>query len=203
MLGIIYWDLNTFFPTLQLFFESGLSCTIDGSQLPDAVVGLDPNLRFRLTDCTHGEEGRVTRGVLPKTTVRSSASIKILEATVAQRTSIATQPTATAQLSRSSTNRGAALVHEVHTVIGLRLSGMDEVGYIWAKSEVPSRIAGCKSWGDARIAGLRTDVPVPSVGSISRLSKPGSELTVVEKGSMVSLPPSKPGGLNERGQPWI
>lgn len=201
--GIIYWDLNTFFPTLHLFFESGLSCTIDGGQLPGAVVGLDPELRFRLTDCTHGEEGRVTRGVLPKKFVHSSASIKILEASVAQRTSMAMKRIASADLSHLPKSQAIAIVHEVHTVIGLRLSGMDEMGYVWAKLKVPSRTADSRQWGHVRLAGLRTDVPAPVLGLTTGFPQPGCELTVVEKGSMVNLPCRKSGGRNERGQPWI
>ncbi|KAF9699338.1 hypothetical protein EKO04_002337 [Ascochyta lentis] len=200
---IVYWVLNTFFPTLQLFFESGLSCTIDGGQLPGAIVGLDPKLRFRLTDSTHEEEGRVTRGMLPKKFAHPGASIRILEATVAQRTSIAMKPIISASLLHSSKALSTAIVREIHTVIGLRLNGMDEMSYVWAKVEAPTRMAGNRQWGDVRLAGLKTDIPVPSLGLTAEITKPEGELTVVEKGSMIRLPLTMPGGLSERGHAWI
>lgn len=29
-------------------------------------------------------------------------------------------------------------MHEIHMVVGLRLSGMNDMGYVWAKTEMPS-----------------------------------------------------------------
>jgi hypothetical protein len=202
-LGIVYWSLNTFFPTLQLFFESGLSCTIDGSQLLGAAVGLDPKLRFRLTDVTHEEEGRAVTGMLPTKFARSSAAINILEATIAHRTSIATRSTISRDLLHSPKARAAGIVREVHIVVGLRLSGMDEIGYVWTKTELPLRKDEGKAWGDVRLAGLRADVPAPSLGLATDFPKPGDRLTVVEKCSMIKLPVTTPRSLDERGRPWI
>ncbi|KAF2626838.1 hypothetical protein BU25DRAFT_411365 [Macroventuria anomochaeta] len=199
----MYWNLNTFFPTLQLFFESGLSCTIDGGQLSGALIGLDSRLRFRLTDCTHEEQGRVTKGMLPEKFARSGADIRILEATVAQRTSIAMKPTAPTCQLLTPKAQGLDIVHEVHTVIGLRLSGMNEMGYVWARAEMLSRMAEGRIWGDVRLAGLRNDVPAPFLGLAADFPKPGGELRVVEKGSMIKLPATIPGGLDNRGRPWI
>lgn len=200
---IVYWSLETFFPTLQLFFESGLSCTIEGGQLPGAKISLDSKLRFRLTDCTHDELGRITRGMLSERFVRSSASIRILEETMAQRTSIAVRPTVSMSHLLSSSSQGMCIVREVHTVIGLRLSGMKEIGYIWAKAEVLSRIAEDRIWGDVRLAGLRDDILVPFLGLAAGFPKLGGELTVVEKRSMIKLPRSTFGSLDDRGRSWI
>lgn len=201
--GITYWNLNTFFPTLQLFFESGLSCTIDGGQLQGTVVGLDSKLRFRLTDCTHAEQGLVTKGMLPEKFARSGANIRILEVTVAQRTSIAVKSSGSTDQSLMATVQGLVIVHEVHTVIGLRLSGMKEMGYVWAKAEMTSRMAEGRIWGDVRLAGLRDDVPAPFLGLAADFPKPGGELEVMEKGSMIKLPATAPGSLDDLGRPWI
>lgn len=202
-LGIVYWGLNTFFPTFQLFFESGLSCTIDSGQLPGATIGLDPKLRFRLTDSLHEEEGLVRRGILPKKFICSGASIRILEAMVVRRTSIAAKPMVYAGQLHPLKAKGTVIVHEVHTVIGLRLSGMKEMGYVWAKTEMPSRRAGGQIWRDVRLAGLRTDVPAPFLGFPAEFPKSGGQLTVVEKRSMIKQPMTTPDHLDEQGRPWI
>jgi hypothetical protein len=195
--------LNTFFPALQLFFESGFSCTIDGGRLPGAVVGLDPQLRFRLTDCTHEEQGRLTMSVIPEKFARSSASIRILEAAVAQRTSVAVRPRAPGgQLSTKGT-QDLDLVQETHTVVGLRLSGMTDMGYIWAKAEAPPTQARDRQWRDVRLAGLRDDIPAPFLGLPAGLPKPGGQLMVVDKGSMIKLSTTTLSGLDKLGRPWI
>lgn len=202
--GITHWTLNTFFPTLQLFFESGLSCTIDGSRLPGAVVGLDPHLRFRLTDCTYEEQGRVTKTVIPAKFARSSAGIRILEAAVGQRTSVAVWPRASqGRLSTTGWNQDLDLAQEIHTVIGLRLSGMVDMGYIWAKVEAPPTQSGGRQWGDVRLAGLRDDIPVPILGLPADLPKPGGELMVVDKGSLIEQSVATPDRLDRLGKPWI
>ena len=201
--GIVHWVLNTFFPTLQLFFESGLSCTIDGSQLPSAKMGLDPKLRFRLTNCTHEEEGRVTSGTLPEGFVRSSDSLRILEATLAQRTSIAVRHIIPAGRMPSTAFQGMRIVHEVHTVVGLRLSGMKDMGYIWARAEVPPRTAEGRIWGDVRLAGMRKDIPAPLLGLPAGVPMSGRALKVVEKDSMIKLPTATLDHLDDRGRPWI
>ncbi|KAF1932207.1 uncharacterized protein M421DRAFT_1864 [Didymella exigua CBS 183.55] len=200
---IIYWNLNTFFPALQLFFESGSSCTIDGGRLPGAVIGLDPQLRFRLTDCTHEEQGRFTKCIVPDKFAHSSAGIKIVEATVAQRTSVAAKSRASSGLLSTSETQHLDIMQEAHTVVGLRLSGMTDMGYVWAKTEAPSAQAGNRKWGDVRLAGLRNDTPASFLGLPADLPKPGGELMVVEKGTMIMLPAVTPSGLDRLGRPWI
>jgi hypothetical protein len=172
--------MNTFFPTIQLFFASGRSCTI-GSRLPDAVVGLDPGLRFQLTDCSHEEDGRFFKTMRPDKFAQSSATITIKEATIAQRISITVCPVARDKELRSST-----IVQELHTVVGLRLEGMDRMGYIWSRTEPSSDTAMRRTWGDVQLAGLRDDVPVPLIASPQRFLKPGGEMIVVTKDSMIS-----------------
>ena len=191
--------MNTFFPTIQLFFEPGLSCTIDGGQLRGSIVGLDPVLRFRMTDCAHEEQGRAVQGILPEGPVDSGARIRILGATLAQRTSIALQ--ADPNLSPDSTMQDRTIVHESHTVIGLRLSGMEKMGYIWAKCETPLTTVRGRVWGDVRLASLRDDVPAPFLGLAADIRDLAGELRVVEKESMIT-----PAGLDrfdEFGRPWI
>ncbi|KAJ4400553.1 hypothetical protein N0V91_008595 [Didymella pomorum] len=200
---IIYWSLNAFFPTLQLFFDSGLSYTIDCGRLPGAVVGLDPQLLFRMTDCTHEEEGRITKSVIPEKFARSGASIKILEAAIAQRTSVATRPRAPRGRLSMADGQDLDLVQEIHTVVGLRLNGMIEMGYVWAKTEVPSAQIGGRQWGDMRLAGLRDNVQALFLGLPSGLPKPGGELMVVDMGSMIKLPVTTPSGGEKPGKPWI
>jgi hypothetical protein len=171
--------MNTFFPTIQLFFASGRSCTI-GSLLADAVVGLDPGLRFRLTDCSREEDGRFSKTSLPDKFAQPSAAITIKEAVVAQRTSITVLPVSRDQKLRSST-----IVQELHTVVGLRLEGIDAMGYIWSRTEPYSDTATRRTWGDVQLAGLRDDVPAPLFVSPQRFLRPGGEMTVVNKESMI------------------
>lgn len=172
--------MNTFFPTIQLFFASGRSCTI-GSRLPGAVVGLDPGLRFRLTDCSREEDGQFFKTMLPDKFAQLSAAITVKEVAVAQRTSIAVRPVARDRELRLST-----IVQELHTVVGLRLEGMEEMGYIWSRTEPSSDTAGRRTWSDVQLAGLRDDVPVPLIASPQRFLRPGGEMTVVKKQSMIS-----------------
>ncbi|KAF1840392.1 uncharacterized protein K460DRAFT_389935 [Cucurbitaria berberidis CBS 394.84] len=186
---IIYWTMNTFFPTLQLFFESGLSCTIDGTRLPGATVGLDPRLRFRLTDCTHEEDGCIIRSTLPEKFASSGTGLVIREACIAQRTSIVVKLVESEDRTISSPSPPlATIAQESHTVVGLRLEGMSKMAYIWAKAKSPSGSKG-KTWGDVRIAGLRKDVPAPLLGYPEGTMKPGSQATVVVKESMISGSP--------------
>jgi hypothetical protein len=172
--------MNTFFPTIQLFFASGRSCTI-GSLLADAVVGLDPGLRFRLTDCSREEDGRFSKTSLPDKFAQPSAAITIKEAVVAQRTSIAVLP-----VSRDNKElRSSTIVQELHIVVGLRLEGMNTMGYIWSRTEPHSDIATRRTWGDVQLAGLRDDVPAPLIASPQRFLRPGGEMRVVNKESMI------------------
>lgn len=177
--------MNTFFPTLQLFFESGLSCTIDGGQLPDAIVGLDPLLRFRLTDCTYEEEGRMTKTIRPEKYSRSIPGILIKEAVIAQRTSKVMRSLKSEGNIQSSPPSIVTLAQEVHTVVGLRLEGMSKMAYIWATARIPT-VRGDKIWGDVRIAGLRDDVPSPLSTFPMQAVKAGGEVALVAKESLIS-----------------
>jgi hypothetical protein len=190
--------MNTFFPTLQLFFESGRSCTIDGGRLSDAFVGLDPALRFKLTDCAHEEEDRVANSILPEKFQSSGTGLVIEEAVVAQRTSIAVKhvdPQAT-QLWTSRNRNHLRIIKEVHTVVGLRLKGMGKTAYIWAKTRATS---GERVWGNMRTAGLRDDVPIPSISFLGNDKRPGAQRNVVIQDSLIAhdrlegkgKPPSK------------
>jgi hypothetical protein len=175
--------MNTFFPTLQLFFQSGRSCTIEGARLSDAEVGLDPMLRFRLTDLTHEEDGRLIRTTLPEKFVGSTPSVAILDATVAWRTSIVVkQDTPKGTSNRPSTGPNAFIIEEQHMVVGLRLQGMKHMAYVWTQAPTAS---GHKTWGNMRIAGLRDDVPTPSFGFPRDYTKLGGEVMVVQKESMI------------------
>jgi hypothetical protein len=174
--------MNTFFPAIQLFFASGLSCWIEGSQLPDAFVGLDPALRYRLTDLTHEEGGSLTNTILPKRSAATASSIRILEATVACRKSIAVK--ATHQV--SSARQVTTIAQEQHIVVGLRLEGMTSIGYVWAR--LPRATVGVagRMWGHVRIAGLRDDIPLPFLRFPQTGVKPGAEARVVLKESLVN-----------------
>jgi hypothetical protein len=192
---ITHWTLDTFFPTLQLFFESGLSCTLEGGYRQSARVGLDQHLRFRLTDLTHEEGGFVAKSTLPQKPYGPPKSIKIMEATLAERTSLAVQSIPPAfgngstngrPSSRPSSRPSAELRTETHVVIGLRLEGMQKMGYVWAKIDDPPPNSNCRTWHDVSIVGLRDDVPVPFVVFPQRNSKMGSKVSIVRKDSMIS-----------------
>ncbi|KAF5849572.1 hypothetical protein GGP41_004995 [Bipolaris sorokiniana] len=182
---IIYWTMNTFFPTIQFFFESGRSCTIDGGQLPDARIGLDPALQFKLTECAHEEDGHITNSLLPTTYPGPGTGMTIKEVVIAQRTSIALQPIQPEDAKRwtEQDRPHTRIAMETHTVVGIRLRGMDRLAYIWAKVKI---IPAIRVWSDVRIAGLRNDVPVPNVWQPERPIKPGAEKTVVVKNSLIT-----------------
>ena len=175
--------MNTFFPTLQLFFESGRSCTLDGGRPPGAEIGLDPALRFKLTDCNHEEEGHVFKSILPKRFQHSGTGLVIQEAVFAERTSIALRPVDPSDAEHWATPDRPQLwiSGETHTVVGLRLKGMNDMAYIWAKAKDSS---GERAWGDVRIAGIRDDVSIPHVWSPG--PKPGTERTVVVNDSLIT-----------------
>jgi hypothetical protein len=184
--GIVHWNLNTFFPTLQLFFESGRSCTIEGGQLSGAFVGLDPKLRFRLTDLTHEEDGRLVRTTLPEKFVGMSPSTLIQEATVAYRTSVAVKTMSPKGMQPlPSVQTRATVVYEKHVVVGLRLSGMKHMGYVWCRASNSTSTSEESTWGDVRVAGLRDDIPTPFVGFPQKKTKPGGEALIVGKSSMI------------------
>jgi hypothetical protein len=174
--------MNTFFPTLQLFFESGRSCTIDGGHSPGATIGLDPALRFKLTDSTHEEDGRLVKSTLPERFPHSGTGLIIKQALLAQRTSVVTR--------RVPNSTHVRIVTQVHTVVGLRLKGMSGMAYVWAKVDAHTESQD-KSWGDVRIAGLRDDVPIPFLCFPERETKPGGRIKVVVKDSLLSGKHSK------------
>ncbi|KAF2026027.1 hypothetical protein EK21DRAFT_103527 [Setomelanomma holmii] len=182
---IIYWQMNTFFPSLQLFFASGRSCTIDGGQLSGGIVGLDPHLRFRLTDCTNEEEGLLTKSLRPDKFASTNRGIKIKEAVIAQRTSIVTKLPRPAPNAPPPKFCAATIDREIHTVVGLRLEGMKQTAFIWAKAKIPS-FESDRNWGDVRIAGLRNDVPAPVLTFPLHTMKPGSQTKVVVMNSLIS-----------------
>lgn len=176
--------MNSLFPTLQLFFESGLSCTIDGNNLPDTTMGLDPLLRFRLTDCTYEEDGRVFKTTRPDKFVRPWTGILIKEVVLAQRTSVVVKSRESTNEQPSSQLAGARIGQEVHTVVGLLLEGMSAMAFVWAKTEF-SAIGRARVWGDVRIAGLREDAAAPIFGLPIQAFEPGSAVEVLSKGSQI------------------
>ncbi|EDU50710.1 conserved hypothetical protein [Pyrenophora tritici-repentis Pt-1C-BFP] len=190
---ITYWTMNTFFPSLQLFFESGYSCTIAITCSPShlagapAKIGVDPALRFKLTDCTHEENGRVTNSILPpKHATSGTGGLVIEDACVAQRTSVALEkiiahtPGAANELGSRGQTR---IVTERHTVFGIKLKGVESMAYVWAKAECYE--GGC-TWVDVSIGGLRNDVPLPFACFPKADAKPGAGTTIVEMGSLIA-----------------
>jgi hypothetical protein len=173
--------MNTFFPTLQLFFESGLSCTLDGGSLSGAAVFLDPALRFRLTECTHEEDGRLIKTMRPDKFAQANTGIRVDDVVVGRRTSIAVKP-----CKDEWDTLSMRIVHEPHVVIGLKLEGMGQMAYVYAKAQKPSG-SDNRIWGDVRLAGLRDDVPCPSVVFPMRAIKPGQEITTVSKKSQITV----------------
>jgi hypothetical protein len=174
--------MNSLFPTLQLFFESGFSCTMDGGSLHDVVMGLDPSLRFRLTDCTYEEDGRVFKTARPEKFMRPGTGICIKEVVFAQRTSIVVRPREVTDQQPLSQVVGARIGREVHTVIGLRLEGMSTMAFVWAKTGA-STIGRDRIWGDVRIVGLRKDSPTPILPM--QAVDPGSGIAVLSKKSQI------------------
>jgi hypothetical protein len=176
--------MNTFFPTLQLFFESGFSCTLEGGGVSDTMVGIDPSLRFRLTDCTYEEDGRFSKTIRPDKFARPGTGIRIKEATIAQRTSIVVNPCEAGTNEPLLQLAGMKIAQEVHTVVGLRLEGMSNMAYVWAKAG-STTVGGEKTWGDVRIAGRRNDTPASVLGYTVQAIKPGKEVALVSKKSQI------------------
>lgn len=181
--------MGTFFPSLQLFFESGLSCTIDAGHATDATVGLDDELRFRLTNCTHEEDGCIIKTPMPRKFEYAAKGLAIREAVIARRTSAAIQlhrPEAALPVPSSiSNNASASIVQEQHTVVGIRTEGMSKMAYVWAKVGSLSRGRDA-TWVGVGISDLRDDVPVPFVGGLGQDLRPGKEAILVVKKSLVS-----------------
>jgi hypothetical protein len=183
---ITHWTLDTFFPTLQLFFESGLSCTFEGGYRQSAKVGLDPNLRFRLTDLTHEESGFVSSSTLPQKFRRPAMSIKVVEAAIAERTSIAVQSMApTCANGRPPSRPQGIMQTETHIVVGLRLEGMEKMGFVWARNDSGAHYRSA-TWHDVSVVGLRDDVPAPFIGFPQKHARMGSRVGVVTKESMIN-----------------
>jgi len=178
--------MNTFFASIQIFFESGLSCTVNCQQLPNVKLGLDPDLRFRITDCTHEEDGRLTNSILPPKFSHAATGLSIEAAHIAHRTSIALE-IAPAHDADQPDAPSARLVTQKHAVFGLKLKGLKEMSYIWAKAEGPS---GEWTWADVSIGEMRDDVPLPPAYHLEPDDKPGAQRTVVVKNSLIG-PASK------------
>lgn len=163
---------------MQLFFDSGLSCTIEG--LSDAKINLDPELRFRLTDLTYQEEGRLTNSILPNLG-RKNRGILIKEATLAHRKSITIAPQ---KVDLTRIPLGApteTITREVHIVVGLKLEGMNKMGYIWAWKMEPKRGCSYVRWCNVRLAGLRDDVPESCLGYPLDTLRPGQEVKLYSR----------------------
>ncbi|KAF2118202.1 hypothetical protein BDV96DRAFT_488670 [Lophiotrema nucula] len=160
---IVHWTMNTFFPTIQLFFASGRSCTIACGQQLNAKIGLDPKLRYRLTDLAHEEEGYVSSSVLPQNLLGARPSIKIVAAELRQRVSVRVRPVETGvRIWSTGGHRYSEIVGQIHTVVGLRLDGMNEMAYIWARAESGAAQAKEEAiWASVWVAGLRDDIPLP------------------------------------------
>lgn len=172
--------MNTFFSAIQLFFESGYSCTIDCDPTQNVKIGLDPALRFRMTDCTHEEDGCVTTSILPPKFKKFATGLAIEEAQMVQRTSIAlkTLHLGDVPLVLPPGFCTSGIVNEKHTVFGLKLKGLEKMAYVWARAEGRH---GQWTWVNVRIHGLRNDVPLPPESK----TKPGAQVTVVVKDSLI------------------
>ncbi|KAH9873433.1 hypothetical protein IAQ61_004056 [Plenodomus lingam] len=187
---IIYWTLGTFSPSLQLFFESGLSCMIDAGRATDAMVGLDEDLRLQLENYTHEENGRIIKTPMPKKFEYAAKGLVIREAVIARRTSAAIKfhhPSDPLHVPSSISNSAlASIVHEQHTVVGLRVDGMSRMAYVWAKVGSLSKGRDA-TWAGVGISGIRNDIPVPFLGHPGECMRPGSEATLVVKESLISI----------------
>lgn len=77
---------------------------------------------------------------------------------------------------------------ESHLVIGLRLEGMQKMGFIWARIDSHSSPWGnaLGTWADVRVVGLRDDVPAPFIGFPQRNMKMGAQVSVVTQGSIIN-----------------
>lgn len=145
----------------------------------------------------------MTKSPLPAKFAHQAKGLVIREAVVAQRSSIAVKsgPAIQGDMSSSSSScspgpQAAAIISNVHTVVGLRLEGMSDIAYVWAKVDGPVGGEGAV-WGDVRITGLRTDVPAPVLGYTGKAIKPGYRRKVVVKESMIR------GSAGEDDIEWI
>ncbi|KAF1959360.1 hypothetical protein CC80DRAFT_406959 [Byssothecium circinans] len=185
---VVYWTMNTFFPVIQLFFESGLTCCIEGGDLSGAVIGMDNKLRSRLTDLSHEENGQLIKTTLPEKFAGKQPAIRIVEIQVARRTSVAVkQLVPRTRLGEAKPK--ATIVQEDHAVVGLRIEGMEEMGYIWARVPHDCVSLGEKTWGNVRVAGLaepEDDVIVPFLGYPKKAMYPGGHIEVVGKKSLIA-----------------
>jgi hypothetical protein len=83
---------------------------------------------------------------------------------------------------------------ETHIVVGLRLEGMQRMGYIWARVDTPPSNRTNQLWHDVSVVGLRDDVPVPFIGFPQRNAKMGSRVGIVRRDSMITN--TKKNGVN-------
>lgn len=170
---------------MQLYFESGRSCTISCSRASSETIGLDNTLRSRLTDLTYDENGVTTTSIIPLKFAHL-APIEILETTVAVRTSVTVRPRpTTVQLDTRAVDIGSNIVHESHSVVGLKLKGMKEIGFVWAIMKSSSGVGQYKTWKPVELASIRDDVPHPFQGWPGQEGKMGSRTNVVVKQSMI------------------
>lgn len=177
--------MNTFFPSIQLFFESGLSCTIGAGRRSDAVIYLDPALRFRLTDCSHEEDGRLVKALRPTKFARFGIGIAIKEATIAHRASIVIKARESPVAAPVARRGEATIGQEDHTVVGLRLEGMSGMAYVYARAGDVS-FGQHRLWVDVKPTALRDDVPPPYLASSFLAGKSGSAIPIVLKDSQIS-----------------
>ncbi|KAF2187694.1 hypothetical protein K469DRAFT_725172 [Zopfia rhizophila CBS 207.26] len=147
------YTVNTFFPALQLFFNSGRAVTIEGGTLRHARIHLDPILRFRLTHLIHEEDGIIYNPITTK-----PLPIKILEVAIAERESVAAKLRLPMYDKDDEKVKVDGIWVERHVVVGLRLEGIKEMGYVSVCDDVDE--VG-RYWGDVRVSGLRGDVPSP------------------------------------------
>ena len=125
----------------------------------------------------------MVNSILPQRFAHSGTGLVIQEAVIAHRTSIAIRRFSYPQkveLWRPGIVVQPKITKELHTVVGLRLRGMDKTAYIWAKTAVPT---GGRVWGNVRSSGLQDDLPVPILPSVEE--EPGAQTVVVIKDSLI------------------
>jgi hypothetical protein len=150
---------------------------------------MDNALRTRLTDISHEQNGRVYKSIIPATPSRKGRSsvkcnaepgIRILESTMARRTSVAVKQFVLHGVP------SATIVHEEHFVVGLKLEGMSAMGFVWARVDRHEAGVGIerRTWGDVRVAGLMDvgeNAALPYVKGEREGIGMGGVVTVVEK----------------------
>ena len=117
---------------------------------------------------------------LPKKFVGTDPSIRILEAVIADRVSIGTKP-----ISDMGVHHAVNIACEAHVVIGLKLEGMSNIGYIWSKVDKGSGDRDATTWRDTTVSCLRNDVPAPLFELFPKHTGKESQIGVVKKESMM------------------